>query len=346
MYALCLISLMGPTATAGNKDRAGQSGAGELQMQSWGRLSGLHGMATSNITGLEAMSLNPGGLAFTKKLDIAFANTQWLKGSGVNISGLGLAAKLGGEDGKNVLGLTIQSVRFGDIPVTLVSDPDAELGASFSPQLLNIGLCYARSFSNSIHVGFGLKLLNESIANVSASGVAMDMGIQYVTGPQDNIHFGISLRNVGTGLQFGGDGLTYQAQANNSNLIFNLRTESFELPTQLNIGAGYDIKMAEQHRLSIMGNFSSNAFSSDQLGGGLEYAFKNILVLRGGYKYETGGMGDFSTESRMTVYTGLSAGLSLNLPLKTDGPSIGVDYGYRHTDPYSGSHTIGVRIEI
>jgi len=78
---------------------------------------------------------------------------------------------------------------------------------TFSPSLLNIALSYAKMFSNSIYGGISLKIISESIADAGTQGVAIDAGIQYVTGPTDNIKFGISMKNVGPTLKFTGCGL-------------------------------------------------------------------------------------------------------------------------------------------
>ena len=43
--------------------------------------------------------------------------------------------------------------------------------------------------------------------------VAVDAGIQYVTGPNDNIHFGISLRNIGTPMRYSGEGLSFTGKS-------------------------------------------------------------------------------------------------------------------------------------
>ena len=53
-----------------------------------------------------------------------------------------------------------------------------------------------------------LKIVSQSISNVGAQGVAIDAGIRYVTGEQDNIKFAISLKNVGPPMSFSGDGLS------------------------------------------------------------------------------------------------------------------------------------------
>ena len=53
-----------------------------------------------------------------------------------------------------------------------------------------------------------LKVVSQSISNVSAQGVAIDAGIRYVTGDQDNLKFAISLKNVGPPMSYSGDGLS------------------------------------------------------------------------------------------------------------------------------------------
>ena len=67
---------------------------------------------------------------------------------------------------------------------------------------MNISISYAKAFSNSIYGGVSFKIISESISDISAEGVAIDAGIQYVTGKTDNIHFGIALKNVGPTMRF------------------------------------------------------------------------------------------------------------------------------------------------
>lgn len=342
-FALLLV--MGSTwVFAGNPDRAGQAGASELLVNPWARSAGFHGMNTSTIQGIEATRLNVGGLAFVKKTQLVLAHSMWLKGSGMTLNTAGFAQKLG-ESG--VLGINIMSMSFGDIPVTTESDPDGLSGATFSPQFLNMGLSYARSFSESIHVGFQATLISEGMADVSASGIALDMGIQYVTGEKKNIHFGISLRNIGTPMRYSGDGLTYRLEAPQGfPLLMNQRADKFELPSQLNIGAAYDFHLAEKHRLTVLGNFTSNSFVKDLIGVGIEYSLNDMFMLRGGYRHERGINSDLASDGRTSAYTGLSAGISVEVPIKEDGPSFGFDYAFRPTNPYAGTHTIGIRFNL
>lgn len=330
------------TLLAGNKDRAGQSGASELLINPWARSSGWGGVNVSNAYGLESMYTNIAGLAFTKGTELIFSNTQYLKGSEISINNFGFSHKTG-ESG--VLGVAIMAMKFGDLPITTTSLPEGGIG-NFSPSYMNINLSYAKAFSNSIYGGFNLKIISESISDASAQGIALDAGIQYVTGAKENVHFGISLKNIGPTMRFKGDGLSIRSflPDNDNKFTLEQRSADFELPSQLNIGAAYDFHFSDMHRLTVAGTFTSNSFFKDQYTLGLEYALMSYLQIRGAYTYEDGITSD---EERTTVYTGPSAGLTVQIPLsKEKGTAFAVDYSYRATNPFEGTHSIAARLNF
>lgn len=326
----------------GNKDRSGEAGASELLINPWARSSGWGGVNTANIKGVESMFINIAGTAFINKTDITFGHTNWLRGADINIYSFGLTQKIG-ESG--VLGLGVMSMSFGDIPITTVDLPEGGIG-NFSPSLLNFALSYSRMFSNSIYGGLQVKLVSESIADMSAVGFAIDAGIQYVTGETDNIHFGITLRNWGPTMRFSGDGLAIRTllPGQESQFTVEQRAAKYQLPSQLNIGAAYDINFTGNYRLTLAANFMSNAFTKDQISAGLEFSLKDYLMLRGGYTYEDGITED---ADRTTVFTGPSAGFTVQVPLgKESNTKFYVDYSYTDTDPFDGVHRIGAGISF
>src|SRR3954468_12029984 len=85
--------LIGIHAFAGNPDRRGEAGAYELNMNGWARSSGFWSMNSAGIKGIESERINPAGLAFTKKTEIAAAYTLWMQGSGVGLAHAGIAQK-------------------------------------------------------------------------------------------------------------------------------------------------------------------------------------------------------------------------------------------------------------
>lgn len=342
MMAGLSMVLMAGVATAGNPDRAGSAGATQLLVNPWARSNGWSLANTASIQGVDGMFGNVAGLSHVRKTELLFTTTRWLEGSGVKVNAVGFGQKLG-ESG--VLGISATTFSFGDLPVTTVDQPEGGLG-TFSPTQANIGLAYSKTFSNSIYGGLLVRVVSESIANVRTSGVCFDAGIQYVTGPTDNIHFGIALKNVGPAMTFHGDGLAVQGLVTGGShtLTLEQRASEFELPSMMNIGGAYDFNINEMHRVTVAATFISNSFTKDQFAFGAEYAFKKMIHVRGGYLYEKN-VGD--KEQRETVFTGPSAGISVDLPFGDEKKSaLAIDYGYRSTHPFSGVHSIGLRLSL
>jgi hypothetical protein len=336
---LCLSSF----SFAGNGDRAAQAGANELLINPWARSSGFATANIASVRGVEALYGNVAGSAFTKKTELVFSRTSWLKGSDININAFGLTQRIG-ESG--VMGIGIMSMSFGDIDVTTTENPEGGLG-KFSPSLTNMSLSYAKEFSHSIYGGVNVKVISESISNVSAEGVALDAGIQYIAGKFDNIKFGISLKNVGPTMRFGGNGLTEKFSKTTAGQTYQLTmthgSEQFELPSQLNIGGSYDYKISDMHHLTGAATFSSNSFTNDMYSLGLEYGFRSYLMVRGGWTF----VGKENvTDLTSNTYYGPAAGFTFELPFGKTGRTFGIDYSFRATNYFQGTHSIGARLSL
>ena len=346
---------------AGNPDRAASAGAGQLLINPYARSSGWGTAGSSRAKGLEAMFLNVAGTAFTKKTEVMLSRTNWLGGSGININAFGLTQRVG-ETG--AIGLGIMAINAGNINITTVDQPEPGQG-TFAPMFLNIGLSYAKGFSDNIYGGMTLKIISEQISNISAHGACIDAGIQYHTGKYDQIHFGIALKNVGPKMTYRGDGMSFQANILNGTqyngtvsgytATFEQRSAAFELPSLLNIGGSYDFYLgagsdsthgsgSREHRLTAAANYTSNSFTLDQYSLGVEYGFKQYLMLRAGYTIE---QGLTSVTTRVNALTGPSAGITLELPFGVEKKSsFALDYSYRASFPFSGIHSVGIRMNL
>jgi hypothetical protein len=343
-----LIAVPFNRVSAGNNDRSGQAGASELLINPWARSSGWGGVGTSCTQGLEALFTNIAGAAFAKGTEVVFSYTNWLAGSGINLYSFGVNQKLGKNGG--ALTVAFMSMNFGEIDITTTNSPEGGLG-TFTPSYLNINLAYSKAFSNSIYGGLNIKLISESITNVSALGIALDAGIQYVTGEKDQIKFGVALKNVGPPMKFTGDGLSFRGVIpghGNDNDLFTVeqRSQNFELPATLRIGASYDFHMGENNMLTLAGNFNSNSFTKDQFVLGLEYNLLHYLGLRAAYTYQNG-MFSSNVVDRGTVFTGPSVGVTVSVPFnKEKETGLSVDYSFRATNPYSGVHSVGIKLNF
>ena len=391
IYLILLISILGLVSSdlfAGNHQRAGQAGASQLLVNPWARTTGWGEAGVACVTGYESMHLNVAGLAFTKKLEVGFNNSQYLVGTGLQVNAAALAIRVGEN---SVLGAMVDVYNWGEIEKTSENMPEGGFG-TYKPGYATIGVSYAREFSNSIYGGITIKMLNEHTDNIKSSGFAIDAGIQYITGfgkykdirNRDNIHFGITMKNVGTTMKYTGDGMTFVGFSPTGTLMsVENRSQEYELPSLIKIGLSYHIRLAPKvdeeedvvysnHNLAIALNFTSNSFTKDQFHVGIEYSFMEYLFLRAGYTYEKG---LYSVSDCTTWFNGPSAGITLQAPLKkreggksssrlSDGsspkkaiyglnttsvstrPVLAIDYSYRFTNIMGGVHTFGLRVTM
>lgn len=339
LYTLIISASIVSLCFAGNPDRQGEAGAGELLLNPWARSAGLHSMTTSFASGVEALRLNPAGIGRISGREVYFGNTRLYEGSTLQHNAVGYAQR---GKGNGAFGFSLAILDFGEIPVTTENQPEGT-GGFYSPSFVNLGLGYSYTYENKISVGILTRLISETLPSLSAFGLAVDAGVQYVSGDRDNFKLGISLRNIGTPMRFSGEGLSRQVivAEDQDPRKFDSRAEGFDLPSVLNIGFSYDFYLKENIYIRGLANFTSNAFSRDQIGGGAELHYGDLVTLRGGYKYEIGS----ATGGVNNIYTGASGGITINVPMrKGSSNKLGLDYAYRTTNPYRGTHNFGVRL--
>ena len=336
----------------------------------------------AEIRGLESVYSNVAGLTYVKKTDFAFNRTQYLVGSncGININALAFAQHLGKTRDFGTLALSFSAMGFGNIQITTVNQPEGGLG-TFSPSLSVIGIHYAKSFNNFIKGGVSLKIVNERIADLHATGFALDAGVQYIAGKFENFKIGVTLKNIGLPMSYKGDGLSYRGRINNTTVEQTLavRSAEYEMPSLLAIGISYDFlffggeyanmskaELEEEgltrddaaHRITLAGTFTANSYSRDIFALGLEYGFMNYFMIRAGYalenvtkRTETDEEGNelntilFNNDS---FFAGPSVGATAVIPLKkgNTGARIYIDYAYRFTNKWRGNHVMGIKVSL
>ncbi len=338
-----------PSAFAGNKDRIGSNGGEQLKINPWARGAGFGNANSASVVGIESAFLNVSGLALMRKMDLNLSYTNYLGGSGIGISSLGYGQRISEYD---VIGVGFQTMDFGDIKRTTTALPDD--AGTYNASYGTFYLSYAREFSNAIYAGITTKVITEGISNAKASAMAFDFGIRYITGANRNIQFGISLKNIGGQMKFAGDGFSTKTNLDDKEFTVSQRTQGVELPSILNIGLTYDILVSEyensdstgiraMHRVSPSVNFMSNSFGKDQISFAVEYAFREFIMARVGYLYE-----DKITDAALSSFanTGPTAGVTVAMPINSTGGTLDIDYGFRATRNFSGSHTIGLRLNL
>jgi hypothetical protein len=338
----CSLALIGLSysAFAGNPQRAGSAGGAELLINPWARAAGWNALNVANVRGVEASYVNIAGAAFTEKTDVGFSNTQYLVGGDISISAAGFNQAVG-ENG--VLVANFVSFNYGEWTRTTESNPEGGIG-TVSPSTAIIGLGYAQKFTEAIRGGVNIKIYSANNVDMSVTTAAIDAGVQYVTGAEEQIKFGITLKNVGPEGEFSGDGqsITLPVPQGNYTQAYDQRSAPFEIPATLLIGGSYDFLFTQQ-RLTVAGVFQSNSFEKDIYRIGAEYSMKEMLSARVGYTI----FDNRAYEVETTVFTGFSGGISFDLPLSDNKQNvIGVDYSYQATRLFDGVHSFGIRFSL
>ncbi len=69
-------------------------------------------------------------------------------------------------------------------------------------------------------------------------------------------------------------------------------------------------------------------------------------MLRAAFVYEKG---IFKADERLNAYTGFAGGVTFEIPFKTGEnkySTFGLDYSYRSTNPFNGTHSFGCRVNL
>jgi hypothetical protein len=336
ILALVLLALLGAAATpaqAGSSGRKGTDGAPELQIGIGPRGTALGGSVVGDVTGTEALYWNPAGLALLQHTEAMFTHTQYFADMKLNYAAIASSA---GNFG--VLGIAAKVLSIGDVIVTTEDAPEGT-GEIAQPTFTVLGVTWAKQFTDRVLFGATTNLVSEHVINQSATGVAFDLGVQYVTG-WHGLKLGAVMKNFGPGMSYNGPGteisvLPPDGDPAASNRIFSSETATFELPSHFTMGASYDLVTSPAYRLTALGAFQNNNYQGDALRGGLEWSYRDYFALRGSYFGSFAGAVDATTgdESQSFVggddlYTGLSLGAGAKIRAGETG-RLGVDFTWR-----------------
>jgi hypothetical protein len=350
LAGLALLTALAGAAWAGNEGRKGTSGAHELAIPVGPRGTALGGTVVGDVDGVEAVFWNPAGLSTLEGTQALFSHTQYFADMKLNYAAV--ATRMGDF---GVVGLNAKVLSIGDLIVTTEDAPDGT-GEIISPTFTVLGLSLARQFTDRVMFGGTINLVNERILNTSASGVAFDFGVQYVTGWR-GLKLGMAMKNFGTSMEFNGDDFETNLRPPDTdptaaNRTFRSTSATFEMPSYFTLAASYDVFAAPEMKLAAMGSFQNNNFFGDNVTGGLEWAYRNTFALRGSYFASIinatdpiTGQDSGDVKAGDDIYSGLAFGAGAKV--KTGGTNIGVDVAYRPVrDFFDDTVEVGLKLSF
>jgi len=320
---------------AGNKDKVGGAGAQQLMIPIGSRSLAMGGAYNAMVSGNEAIYWNPAGLAASDATaEATFSNMQWIADTQVNF--VAVSAKLGNVGS---FGVSAKIFSFGEFAETTEFETEGT-GIMVEPTISTVALTYSRQMTDRIFFGVNAKLISESFMRTSATGMAFDIGVQYISSL--GVRMGLTLNNFGGMMKYSGADLQRtvdipHTQAGTEPLDMVFEAQQFELPSTFEIGLAYDYRLSDQHVMTIVGNYRNQNYGLDEVQGGVEYAFNNMFFLRAGYAG--------FTEAQEDDIFGMSAGAGFRYELSS-GTAFVIDYAYRQTDYFESNQCVTFSVQF
>ncbi|PCI39108.1 MAG: hypothetical protein COB53_03785 [Elusimicrobia bacterium] len=271
----------------------GQNPFNFLFLDAGARPVGLGGAYSALARDANALLYNPAALGKIELSEAVFMENRYIQG--ISQEYLGFASQQG-------WGVSINHLSFGDIPRTTILDPDGT--GSFGIRDLALGLGFGRLIRRNLSLGIGVKVIRESIDDVSATGYAADIGVLHTVSKVPGLSLAGVIQNIGPAVRF---------QAANENLPLNLRLGAayerrlFSIPATFAFDAtkergqpplffiGAEVLAAEVMPIRVGFNTRNDAGSGIVFGLGwirrrlrLDYAFTPLGELGSSHRFSVG----------------------------------------------------------
>jgi hypothetical protein len=152
-------------------------------------------------------------------------------------------------------------------------------------------------------------------------------------------NLGVVVKNLGSSMKYDGNGLFVQATSTvgeRGPTYYKVEAASAELPSEIALGLSYEKDFNEDNTLTLSATFQNNNYTYDDYKIGLEYGFKDIFYVRGGYLYSPQ-----SSDTTPNIFQNYAVGVGLNLK-EFSNIDLSVDYAYLPVKYFDGNHTFAI----
>jgi opacity protein-like surface antigen len=227
---------------------------------------------------------NPAGVANGHgNGQVTFNHTQWLADIDYDFAAASLNVESLGS-----LFISVTSLRVPEEKVRTFEYPEGN-GQFWNASSVSFGVGFAKSLTDRFSIGFHAKYIQESIWSSSASGFALDIGTYYLT-PFNDLVIGASVSNFGTKMELDGKDIqiNYDPDDNSSsgpnNVPAQYDMDKYDLPLTFRIGFSMDVIKSRYIRIKTAFDATHPNDNTEYINAGIEFAYDELLFLRGGYK--------------------------------------------------------------
>ena len=303
-------------------DRAGTVGFQFLKLPSDPRAIGLGSVGVTTANDASALFWNPALSTDAGGPQIGAAHASYFQGSLFTTNFLAATYPLGSA----TVGLHVQSLDTGEMPVTDEFHPDGT-GEAFRFVGFAAGATFAQRLTDLFAYGVTAKVVRESTAGLAATTGAVDVGIQYRIGTT-GARMGVAIRNFGLDAAPSGT-LERPDPSAPGGVVTETDFASSPLPTTFLLGLSYDALRQADHDLTVSAQLYRPNDNAESLGLAAEYTFRELLVLRGGYRLGA---------DEMVA----SVGGGLRVPAL--GARTRLDYGFTRFERLGNLHALGFHV--
>jgi hypothetical protein len=179
-------------------------------------------------------------------------------------------------DATNAFGVAMTSLYTNDMPVTTEFAPFGT-GEYFKYQDLAFAVSYSRKMTDKFSFGGTVRYIEETLDKLKMRGVMIDLGTYYWTG-LGTTRFAVSVSNFGNQLAPDGKVVLVGKREKSD-------WQSFSPPTIFRIGFAFEPYQSGDNRITTSVQLNHPNDNSENVSAGVEYSWKNIVLLRGGYKF-------------------------------------------------------------
>lgn len=293
--------------------RAGISTAQFLKIGVGSRSAALGEAFIAMANDVSALYWNPAGLVQTDENQIMFSHNSWIVDIGHEF--LGASYHLSSND---VLGVSLSALHMEDMKVTTEVNPFGT-GEYFSYGDFAFSVSYARKMTEQFSFGATVRYIDETLDKLKMRGILIDLGTYYWTG-LGSTRFAVTISNFGNELSLDGNVKLFGGRENDN-------WQSFSPPTMFRIGFALEPYETENHRVTSSIQLNHPNDNSENVSTGIEYSWKEIFFLRGGYKFNV-------DEQNIS----LGAGIKMDLDLA----SFIFDYSFSNFERLGSVHRFSI----
>lgn len=318
ILSLILVMMLCTTAAfaqtfKSNVSKKGTTAAPFLTIGQGARALSMGGAFVAVADDPSALYWNPAGITDVNGNSVFVDHTLWF--ADIQYNYLASTFKVGDI---GTVGFSFTASNIEEMRVTTTDNPEGN-GETFSVSDIAFSLGYAMKLTDHFSIGFNPKFVYQKIWKMSASAIAIDIGVKYIT-PFDGAVLGMSISNFGTKMQMQGTSASVNhdldptTSGNNGKIPANLATDEWTLPLNFKVGVAYKVFSDDMNKLTLAVDAShpNDNYESIDLGG--EYVFNDFLAIRGGYK----SMFLVDSEEGMTLGIGVKQALVGNVQLAFD----------------------------